>query len=103
MLRVDASIIRVDQLSYRNPNNHGTLATPSETSCKEAFASPPELRNVSRRDGSTTRCSRSDPLYEHFQVRTRQELTAARYPARLRPPRQNSVEQIIDDELELTI
>src|ERR1044072_2045338 len=76
--------------SYRNPNNRGTLATPSETSCKEAPANPPELRNVSRRIGPTTRCSRSDPLYEYFQVRTRQERTAAHYPARLRPPRRNS-------------
>src|SRR5689334_18690806 len=83
---VDSPVIRTNQTLSPKSKNHGPLATPSETTCKEAPANPAQLRSVSRRVGPTTWCSRSDPLYEYFQVRTRQERTTARHPARLCSP-----------------
>ena len=90
VLPVDAPLIRTINLLSPKSKNYGTLATASKTSCREASANPTQLRSLSRRDGQTTWCSRPDPLYEYFQVRTRQKRTAARHPARLCPPHRNS-------------
>ena len=89
--------------SFNESKNYGTLATPSETSCKEAPANPTQLRSVSRRVGQTTGVQ---ALIEHTTI-SKYELNKNEPPltillayARLAGI---PVEQIIDDELELII
>jgi hypothetical protein len=90
-------------LFHRNPNNRGTLAAPSETSCKEAPANPPDL-GMSQGE-MVKRLGVQDLI--HYTNISKYELDKNEPPlaillayARLAGI---PVEQIIDDELKLTI
>src|SRR6185503_10067189 len=72
-----------------NYTYRGALASLSK-SAKKVLDFERRFIDVSRRVDQTTWCSSSDRTYDHFQVRTQQERTAPRHPARLCSPRRNS-------------
>jgi hypothetical protein len=98
---VDAPVVRTNQPVSPKSKNFGTLATPSKTSCKKASANPTQLRNVSRRDGHGVQDLIDHTTISKYELdKNEPPLTILLAYARLAGI---PVEQIIDDELELTI